>query len=130
MRMTFLILINSVLLLGIVILIPTAVGQNVYSGSVSFIRFNNDGSFIFQLTQKNKPLVISRPDCEIKNMLLVKTHRTNVKHEKLNRMRNDIRELFLNQAAHNLQISVSVFSCDDGTGYPMVDNIMFGRQRK
>ena len=101
-----------------------SIGQSIYTGSVSFIHFNDDGSFLFQLSNGNKLIIIDAPDCEVKNVFLVRKSRMKVKYEKMVRMRNDIRDIFLAKVG-NLQISVSVFSCDD-TGFPMVENIMFG----
>ena len=131
MRSVLLVLINISILLTTLVLIPFASSfeQRIYSGSVSFIQFNDDGSFIFQLVNKGNIIVVEKPNCKISNMLLVKKHRKHVNFDKLNRMRNDIRDVFLNKK-DNLTVSVSIFSCDENLGYPTVSNIMFGRQKE
>ncbi|QBG34971.1 hypothetical protein [Litorilituus sediminis] len=122
-----LITVNFAFWLNTILLIPTAVGQELYGGTVSFIQFNDDGSFTFQLSHKGMPVVVKSPECDINNMFLVKMRHGKVKYEKLVRMRNDIRSVFLNTPA-KLQISVFISFCDETTGYPLVDNIMLGQQ--
>lgn len=112
-------------LLNATLLIPVA-GQDLYNGTLSYIQFNDDGSFVFQLSQKGRPVVVKSPQCDINNMFLVKKLHGKVKYEKLVRMRNDIRSVFLNSSA-KLKISVSISFCDKTTGYPLVDNVMLGQ---
>jgi len=112
-------------LLNATLFLPAA-GQDLYNGTVSYIQFNDDGSFIFQLSQKDTPVVVKSPQCDINNMFLVKKRHGKVKYEKLVRMRNDIRSVFLNNPA-KLKISVSISFCDKTTGYPLVDNVMLGQ---
>jgi|GEM_PF-1406234 len=119
---------SFVFLLNTTLLIPTVVGQELYSGTVSFIQFNDDGSFTFQLSKKGTPIVIKSPECDINNMLLVKKLHRKVNYEKLKRMRNDIRSVFLNSPA-KLKVSVLISFCDETTGYPLVDNIMLGQRK-
>lgn len=107
---------------------PFVSSQNIYTGSVSFIQFNDDGSFLFQLNNEKKVITVNNPDCRIKKLFIVEKDRRNVKYEEVVRMRNDIREIFLTNR-DNIQISVSVYSCN-AAGYPIVDNIMFGEQIK
>jgi len=130
MRSVLLVLINISIVLTTVVLIPFASSfeQRIYSGSVSFIQFNDDGSFIFQLVNKGNIVVVNRPNCEINNMFLVKKHRKYISYDKLNRMRNDIRDVFLNKK-QNLTVSVSIFACDENSRYPMVNNLMLGKQK-
>ena len=73
-------------------------------------------------------IVVKEPNCKNSNIFLVKKHRKYVNYDKLNRMRNDIRDIFLNKK-QNLIVSVSIFSCDENSGYPMIDNLMFGKQQ-
>ncbi|WDE04270.1 hypothetical protein SG34_023465 [Thalassomonas viridans] len=120
-------IVSLVLLLNATFLMPAA-GQDLYSGTVSFIQFNDDESFIFQLSQKGASVVVNSPKCEIKNMFLVKKRHGKVKYEKLSRMRNDIRSVFLSNSP-KLKISVSISFCDETTGYPLVDNIMLGQKK-
>ena len=40
-----------IFLLNATLLLPAA-GQDLYNGTVSYIQFNDDGSFVFQLSQK------------------------------------------------------------------------------
>ncbi|TPH13961.1 hypothetical protein [Litorilituus lipolyticus] len=114
-------------LLTTTLLIPTAVGQELYSGRVSFVQYNDDGSFSFQLSEQGIPVIIKNPKCGSNNMLLVKKLHRKVNYEKLNRMRNDIRSVFLNSA--KLKISVFISFCDEATGHPLVDNIMLGQRK-
>lgn len=112
-------------LLNATLLIPVA-GQDLYNGTVSYIQFNDDGSFAFQLSKKGTPVVVKSPQCDINNMFLVKKRHGKVKYEKLVRIRNDIRSVYLNSPA-KLKISVSISFCDKTTGYPLVDNVMLGQ---
>ena len=127
-RVLSFITINLVFLLNTTLLMPTAIGQDLYSGTVSFIQFNDDGSFTFQLSQKGTPVVVKSPQCDINNMFLVKKRHRKVTYEKLIRMRNDIRSVFLNSPA-KLKISVLISFCDETSSYPLVDNIMLGQQK-
>lgn len=102
-------------------------GQKLYSGTVSFVQFNDDGSFTFQLSKKGIPVVVKNPKCGINNMFLVKKRHRKVTYEKLNRMRDDIRSVFLNST--KLKISVFISFCDEATGHPLVDNIMLGQRK-
>lgn len=123
-----LITVSFVFLLNTIFVIATAAGQNLYNGTVSFIQFHDDGSFVFQLSKKGMPVVVKSPQCDINNMFLVKKRHRKVKYEKLIRMRDDIRSVFLNNST-KLKISILISFCDETTGYPLVDNIMLGQQK-
>ena len=122
-----LITVSFVFLLNTIFVIAAA-GQNLHNGTVSFIQFHDDGSFVFQLSKKGMSVVVKSPQCEINNMFLVKKRHGKVKYEKLIRMRDDIRSVFLNNST-KLKISVLISFCDETTGYPLVDNIMLGQQK-
>ncbi|WP_448566418.1 hypothetical protein [Thalassotalea ganghwensis] len=96
----------------------------IYSGQVSYLEFNDDGSFTFQLSSQGKPIKVDLP-CRFPRAFIAKKARRIIDHSKLTRMRIDIRESFLNNPA--IQVSVSVPYCDDKTGFAVVSNIMLGK---
>lgn len=114
--------------LSFALLNSNAFGNSTYSGAVSYVQFNDDGSFAFQLTHNGK-IVEARSDCEIKNMFLAKKIRKIVSYEKLNRMRDDLRAIYLTRKK-DLQVSVLAAYCDDDTGITTISNIMLGKKRK
>ena len=106
---------------------PLAIGQNTFSGNVSFVKFKDDGSFAFQLNNGEKLVLTKSSNCPVQNMFLVKKYHGVVNSKKLTRMRNDIRDAFFKNG-EKIVMSVSSFSCDDKTGYLLVDNIMLGKK--
>lgn len=116
----------AIVFIGCIAFTPVTIGQTVYTGKVTFIQFNDDGSFIFQLDNKT-PINVKDPRCTIRDTFLAKKRHGKVKNRKLARMKSDIKKVYLADS-ETLKISVSVFDCDE-SGYPMVDNIMLGNRR-
>jgi len=110
------------------VFVPLVVSKNIYSGNVSYVKFKDDGSFTFQLTVGSKLVVINDTNCSEQSIFWVKKRHGVVKHEKLTRMRGDIRDAFLLQDG-KIVVSVSTLSCDKRTGYILVDNIMLGKMQ-
>lgn len=98
--------------------------ESFYSGLMSSIKFNDEGSFWIQLSKKSIHIHAGKHNCTQSSAFLVKKDRQKIKYEKLNRMRNDVKDIFLSNK--KLKVTLSVYGCDQETGYPLVSNIILG----